>query len=145
MRLPYAIDLAIPVVVFFPMWPVGLRATPDDFRLVRDRARLAVGTLLSQALVLPLLALATGWLLGAALPVRIALLLIAASPAGVLSNAYTLLSRGNVALSLTLSAAGTILSVVTLPLVADAGLALLTGRSAAALHVPVLREPLPYG
>jgi len=138
-RLPYALELAIPIIVFFLMWLVGLRVTLDDFRRVLDRLRLAAATLLSQALVLPLLALATGWLVGAPLPVRIALLLIASSPAGIFSNAYTLLSRGNLALSLTFTASGTLLSVITLPLVADAGLTLLTGQRATTLHVPILR------
>ncbi len=139
MRLPFALEVAIPVVVFFLMWLVGLRVTRDDLHRVLARPRLVVIALLAQTLLLPLVALGTGRLMGAALPLRIALLLVAASPAGVLSNAYTLLSRGNVALSVTLTASATLLGVMTLPLVADAGLALLAAQGAPTLHIPIPR------
>jgi len=49
--LPHALDVAIPLVVLFLMWLVGLRVTLDDFRLVLERLRLTVATLLSQVLV----------------------------------------------------------------------------------------------
>lgn len=135
MNLPYAVDVAIPVVVFFLMWLVGLRVTGDDLRRALDRPRMVVTALLAQVLVLPLLALGAGWLVGAGIEMQIALLLIAATPAGVLSNAYTLVARGTLALSVTLTATGTLLGVVTLPLVAGAGLAFLAARGATAPDV----------
>jgi BASS family bile acid:Na+ symporter len=131
------IDVGIPVVVIFLMMLV--RVTLDDFRPVLERPRLVGAALVAQLLVLPLLAGGMGWLAGVTPLALVALILIAACPAGVLSNVYTMVAGGNVALSVTLTAAGTLTSVVTIPLVTTLGFALVPGHDEVGVSMPLSR------
>jgi BASS family bile acid:Na+ symporter len=133
------IDVGIPVVVIFLMTLVGVRVTLDDFRRVLERPRLVGAALVAQPLLLPLLAGGMGWLAGVTPLARVALILIAACPAGVLSNVYTVVAGGNVALSVTLTAAGTATSVVVIPLVTMLGFALVQGHDGGGVSVPLSR------
>jgi BASS family bile acid:Na+ symporter len=133
------VDVGIPAVVIFMMVLVGLRLQADDFRRVLERPGLVAAALLVQPLLLPALAGGTGWLVGAETLVTVALVLIAACPAGVLSNVYTAVAGGNVALSVTLTATGTLLSVATLPLVTSVGFSLIPGHVQAGVSVPLSR------
>jgi BASS family bile acid:Na+ symporter len=133
------IDVGIPAVVIIMMMLVGLRLQVGDFRRVLERPGLVAAALIVQPLLLPALAGGAGWLVGAAPLVTIALVLIAACPAGVLSNVYTAVAGGNVALSVTLTAAGTLLSIVTVPLVTSVGFSLSPGHVQAGVSVPLSR------
>jgi BASS family bile acid:Na+ symporter len=139
MDIDSLIDVGIPAVVIFMMMLVGLRLQADDFRRVLERPGLVAAALLVQPLLLPALAGGTGWLVGAETLVTVALVLIAACPAGVLSNVYTAVAGGNVALSVTLTATGTLLSVATLPLVTSVGFSLIPGHVQAGVSVPLSR------
>lgn len=133
------IDVGIPAVVIFLMMLVGLRLEVGDFRRVLERPRLMAAALVAQPLLLPLLAAGAGWLVGVGPLATIALVLIAACPAGVLSNVYTLVAGGSGALSVTLTAAGTLLSVATVPLVTRVGFELIPGHVQAGVSVPLSR------
>jgi BASS family bile acid:Na+ symporter len=136
------IEIGIPAVVIFLMGLVGLRLATDDFRRVPEAPRLMAAALGSQIVLLPLLAVAVSWLVGLAPLSALALLLIAACPAGVLSNVYTIVAGGNGALSVTLTAAGTVLSVATLPLVTAVAFPLVPGHDATAVAIPISRTAI---
>lgn len=78
---------------------VGLGPTPDDFRRLGEKPRLMIIATISQWLLLPLVAWAIAW----ALPLPSFLVagpgLLAACPAGAVSNYYSYLARADVALS----------------------------------------------
>lgn len=139
MGVDTVIGVGIPAIVIFLMTLVGVRLTPDDFRRVLQRPGLFGRALVAQILLLPLLAGGVGWLVGVKPVALVALLLIAACPAGILSNVYTLLARGNGALSVTLTAVGTVLSVATVPLVMAVGIALIHGHTPHTVAVPLTR------
>jgi len=80
------IEVGIPAVVIFLMTLVGLRLELGDFRRVLERPRLMAAALVAQPLLLPLLAAGAAWLVGVGPLATIALVLIAARPAGGLSN-----------------------------------------------------------
>lgn len=136
------IEIGIPAVVIFLMALVGLRLATDDFRRVLEAPRLMAAALGGQVVLLPLLAVAVSWLVGLAPLAALALLLIATCPAGVLSNVYTLVAGGNGALSVTLTAAGTVLSVATLPLVTAVAFPLVPGHDATAVAIPISRTAI---
>ena len=139
MSVATLINSGIPAVVVFLMFLVGLRLGIDDFRRVAERPRLVGAALAAQPLLLPLLAGGIGWSLGVEPLALVALVLIAACPAGILSNVYTLVAGGNGALSVTLTAAGTLLSAATVPLVATLGFALMSGHEETRVTVPLTR------
>jgi BASS family bile acid:Na+ symporter len=136
------IEVGVPAVVIFLMTLVGLRLDTDDFGRVLEAPRLVAAALTGQILLLPLLAAVVSWLLGLGPLPAVALVLIAACPAGVLSNVYTLVAGGNGALSITLTAAGTLLSVATLPLVTAVAFRLVPGHDATGASMPVSRTAI---
>ncbi len=110
-------DVILPLALAFIMFALGLGLTLDDFaRVARQPKDFLVGAL-SQIVLLPLVgfALVSLW----SLPPELALgvMIIAAAPGGVTSNILTAFARGDVALSISLTAVISLLSVVTIPLV----------------------------
>ena len=106
--------------LFFAMLGMGALLTPGDFVTeVKHPKGLIVG-LLMQWLVLPLTALSLGFLFlkaGNFIPIGIVLgfLLIATVPTGTLGNILTLFGKGNIALSISLTAITTVGALVTTP------------------------------
>ena len=111
------IDVGLPVALAFIMFSLGLGLTVDDFfRVVRQPRDVLVG-LLSQVVLLPVVgfALASTWPLAPELALGV--MLIAAAPGGVTSNALTAFAGGDVALSISLTAVTSVVSMVTVPLI----------------------------
>jgi BASS family bile acid:Na+ symporter len=112
----------IPAAVFFLMLVVGLDLSVGDFRrLVQYPRTLIVGTL-GQLVVMPLVAAASILTLHPSEVIVGGVILIAAAPGAPISNLLVYLARGNVALSVTFTAFTNVIGVVTLPLIATAGL-----------------------
>lgn len=102
--------------VFLTMLVVGLELTRHDFARVLERPRLILLATLAQILLLPALGLLLAGLLQPPQAVALGIVLLAACPGGVFSNLYTTLVRGDVALSVTLTALSTVLAALYLPL-----------------------------
>jgi BASS family bile acid:Na+ symporter len=115
---------AIPALVWFLMLVVGLELTPADFRRVLRYPRAVTVATLGQLLLLPACAALLIWAQQPEPWVVAGMVLLAASPGGSISNLYTYLGRGNVALSVTLTAISTLLALATMPAFTAAGLAL---------------------
>jgi BASS family bile acid:Na+ symporter len=112
------IDVGVPLLIVFAMAVVGLELTPVDlFRVLHYPKQVAVA-LACQVLILPLIAAALIVLLRPAPAVAGGLILTAAAPQAATSNYYCLLARADIALSVTLTAASSVLAVASTPLVA---------------------------
>jgi BASS family bile acid:Na+ symporter len=108
--LKAVVDAGVPGLAFFAMLVVGKDLTPDDFWRVARQPRIVVAATAGQFLMLSVI----GWLVVRRLVLPLAItrgvLLVAACPSGAMANVHTYLARGNVALSVTLTA------VLTTPL-----------------------------
>ncbi len=130
-------EVLLPVCIAGIMVVLGLSLTPDDFRRVVAIPR-GVGIGLVNLLVIsPLLAFGIAELTGLSPELAVGLVLLGASPGGAMANLLTHLARGEVALSVTMTAISSILALVTVPLYlglaidhfgADAGRRLRHGR-----------------
>ena len=111
------IDVGLPVALAFIMFSLGLGLTMDDFFRVARQPRDVLVGLVSQVVLLPMIgfALASTWPLAPELALGV--MLIAAAPGGVTSNALTAFAWGDVALSISLTAVTSVVSVVTVPLI----------------------------
>ena len=133
-----AVRLAIPAAVFFAMWVVGLDLTPADFRRLKARPKVGVVGVVGPLLTMPAV---VGLVLLALRPpeaVTAGMVLIAAAPGAPVSNLLVYLARGNVALSVTLTAISIVCGLLTFPLLANEGFALFLGGPAGA-EFPVVR------
>lgn len=96
---------------------MGMVTRPGDFvELVREPKPMITG-LLYQLVGIPLITAALVYLIRLPPEVVVGLILIAAMPGGALSNIYTHLGKGNVALSVALTGVMTLLALVTAPLI----------------------------
>lgn len=98
------------------MLGMGLLLTPEDFRAVFRRPKaLAVGLGL-QLVAIPILAFLLTWSLPVELGIAAGMALVASVPGGTLSNVFTYLGGGNIALSISLTGVTTVGSLLTTPL-----------------------------
>ena len=112
-----ATDVVLPIALAFIMFSLGLGLTFGDFARVATRPRDFLVGAVSQVVLLPAVAylLVSLW----SLPPELALgvMIVAAAPGGVTSNLLTAFGRGDVALSISLTAVISLLSVVTIPFI----------------------------
>ncbi|MFG6412808.1 bile acid:sodium symporter family protein [Roseateles sp. DC23W] len=110
---------ALLAVLAVVMAGLGLSLTWDDFRRLREYPLAAVLALGLQVLVLPLVCVTV--IAAFRLPplYAVGLMLLAASPGGITANLFSHLFGGHVAMNLSLTALNTLLSLATLPLIAN--------------------------
>ncbi|WP_160152405.1 bile acid:sodium symporter family protein [Microbulbifer sp. ALW1] len=110
------VSIGLPIALFIIMIGIGLTLTARDFHQVTVKpAGLIIGTL-AQILVMPLAAFALAWALALPPAMAVGLVIIAACPGGTTSNLFTLLARGNVALSIVLTVSASMITIMTLPI-----------------------------
>lgn len=106
---------AIVPLLMLVMLGMGCTLTPQDFLAVAGRGRLVALGLALQYSVMP----AAAWLVVALLDlprdVALGVFLVGAASGGTASNVITYLARGDVALSVTLTALSTLLALVAMP------------------------------
>lgn len=121
------ISIGLPISLFIIMIGIGMTLTARDFHQVTVKpAGLIVGTI-AQILAMPLAAFALCWVLDLPPAIAVGLVIIAACPGGTTSNLFTLLARGNVALSIVLTVSASLITILTLPLFANYALQLYFG------------------
>jgi len=116
-----AILIVLPILTIL-MFDLGLTLKPQDFKLIVQRPKPVLIGLIGQIILLPLIAwgiievlstfnfhLSSLFIIG--------IMLVACSPGGSSSNVFSMLAKGDVALSVTLTACSSIITLFTLPLI----------------------------
>ena len=118
-------DIFLPIALAFIMFALGLGLTRADFlRVVKQPKDFFVGAI-SQIILLPVIAFVLVKLWPISPELAIGVMIIAAAPGGVTSNILTSFARGDVALSISLTAIISLLSVITVPFIIITSLGLL--------------------
>lgn len=116
MDTPVLTSVLLPAAIAVIMWSLGLTLTREDFRRVVVAPRgVAIG-MLNLALISPLLALTMAELFQLPPELAVGLVLLGASPGGMMANMLTHLSRGDTALSVTMTAISSVAAAITVPL-----------------------------
>ena len=106
-----------PLALALIMLGLGLTLTFNDFlRVIKTPKNFTVG-LISQLILLPIVAFIIIKLLNVQPELAVGVMIIAAAPGGVTSNVFTKFANGDVALSISLTAIISIISVITLPFI----------------------------
>lgn len=113
------IFIVLPILTIL-MFDLGLTLKPQDFKLIAQRPKPVIIGLVGQIILLPLIA----WLIIQS-PITnnlsplflVGIMLVACSPGGSSSNVFSMLAKGDVALSVTLTACSSIITLFTLPLI----------------------------
>ena len=98
------------------MFGMGLTLSPQDFRIVLSRPRDILIGCLTQFTVMPLLALGLTWAFSLPEELAIGVILVGCCPGGTASNVITYLAKGDLALSVGMTAASTLLAPLLTPL-----------------------------
>jgi bile acid:Na+ symporter, BASS family len=136
MQASFFTAVLLPVGLAIIMLGMGLSLVPQDFfRVLKYPKSVAVG-LLSQLIMLPLIAFGIAKIVPMPSFIAVGLVILALCPGGVTSNLMTFYAKGDVALSVTLTALSSVITVVTIPIVANFVLQHFIGK-AAALQLPI--------
>ena len=129
-----SIFIVLPILTVL-MFDLGLTLEGKDFILVLKRYKAVLAGMTGQLLALPLIAWGLASLLDLSLLMTIGLVLVACCPGGSSSNVFSKLAGGDVALSVSLTAVSSIITLFTIPLVMQFTTAS-TGE-AIGIHLPV--------
>lgn len=112
------INVVLPLALAIIMLSLGIGLTGADFARVASRPKaFAVGAV-SQVILVPLTAYLVARVFGLPPELAVGMMLLALCPGGVTSNMVSKLARGDVALSVSLTALVSLLSILTVPLLA---------------------------
>lgn len=101
------------------MFGLGLSLAVQDFARLKAHPKAVLIALALQAIGLPLVCYGVIVAFGLSPVYAVGLMLLAASPGGISANLFSHLFGGNLAMNISLTAVNTVLSIVTLPLIAN--------------------------
>jgi len=113
----FVTDVILPLALAFIMFTLGLGLSISDFSNVFKKPKNFLIGLISQLVFLPIVGLILVIIWPLPVEIAIGVMLIAAAPGGVTSNILTFFARGDVALSVSLTAVMSLLSAVSVPIV----------------------------
>ncbi|MBK1988024.1 bile acid:sodium symporter family protein [Sphaerospermopsis aphanizomenoides BCCUSP55] len=121
----------LPLALAIIMLGMGLSLLPEDFQRVKKYPKAVAIGLISQLVFLPII----GFIIAKVVPMQpviaMGLMIVALCPGGVSSNVITFLAKGDVALSVTLTAFSSLITVFTIPVLGNLAYRHFIGQTAA--------------
>ncbi len=127
---------ALPGVLFFIMFGMGMSLEKKDFSKIFIYPKPIFTGLFAQMIILPVIAFILISLTNLSPVIKVGFILIAACPGGSASNLVAHLLKGNVALCISLTAINSLLILITLPLIVKLALWLYMGTEHE-IHLPL--------
>lgn len=125
----------LPLALFIIMMGMGLSLVVDDFRRVlRFPKAVAIGVVL-KLIAIPLITFGLLAVIPLEPELAVGFILLAACPGGATTNLITNLAKGDVALSITLTAIASVITVFTIPILVNLGLQEYMGETRS-IHLP---------
>ncbi|MBL4593157.1 MAG: bile acid:sodium symporter family protein, partial [Flavobacteriales bacterium] len=111
------IILAISLIII--MFGMGLSLVKDDFIRIFQNPKAIIIGLLNQIILLPIIAFLLISVFDVGTDIAIGIMILAACPGGPTSNLITHLAKGDTGLSVSLTAANSLITIFTIPFVID--------------------------
>ena len=115
-----------PLALAIIMLGLGLGLTINDFKRVISKPKDFTIGIICQLFLLPIVAYILVLILRLPIEIALGLMIIAAAPGGVTSNVLTKFANGDVALSISLTAVGSLISIITVPFIIFTSAALMS-------------------
>lgn len=129
-------DVFLPITLAMITLGMGLSVTLTDFKNIFIHPKAVIIGICCQILLLPLIAFSIAFLTDLDPYFKVGLIIIAACPGGATSNLITYLLSGNVALSISMTAINSLITLVSIPI--NVSIALMTFLHAdAEIHLPI--------
>ena len=106
-----------PLALALIMLGLGLGLTVNDFKRVLQNPKIFFVGIFSQIVLLPIIAYILLLVIKVPTAIALGVMIIAAAPGGVTSNVMTKFARGDVALSISLTAVCSLISIISVPLI----------------------------
>ena len=128
--------IVMPILIIL-MFLLGIDLDKKSFTSVVEKPRSVILGMLGQIVLLPIIAFAIAWTLKLPPVYFMGLVLVACCPGGSSSNVFSMLAKGNVALSVTLTAISSVLTLFTLPIIMEFVSKIVSGMSGIQINLPV--------
>tara|TARA_A100001035_G_C27667505_1_gene446764 strand:- start:27 stop:875 length:849 start_codon:yes stop_codon:yes gene_type:complete len=106
-----------PIALALIMLGLGLGLTVKDFKKVLTTPKNFLVGIVCQLILLPIIAYLINLVLKLPAEIALGLMIIASAPGGVTSNVLTKFANGDVALSISLTAVGSLISIISVPFI----------------------------
>ncbi len=131
--------LLLQIILFSIMLGMGMTLSLKDFKRVGKYPLAIVIGMVNQIVLLPLVGLAILKLIPLEAAFAVGLMVVAASPGGATSNLISHLSRGDTALSISMTAVSSIITILSIPLIINFSLGFIMGDAEATVKLDVWR------
>ncbi len=125
------------ILLFLIMLGMGMTLTVKDFKRVGVKPKAVCIGLINQIVFVPII----GFVIVSFVPmqpmVAMGLMIVACCPGGAVSNLFSYLSKGDTALSITLTAISSIITIFTIPFIINFSLDVILGASGESIRLPI--------
>lgn len=128
--------IVMPILIVL-MFQLGIEIDRQAFVEVARKPQAVIAGLIGQLIALPLIALALGLFFNLPPIYFMGLVLIACCPGGSSSNVFSMLAKGDVALSITLTALSSVITLFTIPLVMEAAATVASAQMGVEIELPI--------
>lgn len=126
----------MPILIVL-MFLLGIDLSKKAFSDIARNPKAVLLGLIGQVVILPIIAFGVAWLLGLSPIYFMGLMLVACCPGGSSSNVFSMLAKGDVALSVTLTALSSVITLFTLPVIMEFVSGTVSNMSGVEINLPI--------
>jgi len=140
----WGVDLSLvgTVALIFIMVTMGFTLKAGDFKRLLETPKPIFIGLSAQLILLPLVAFSLVYIFQPPLPIAMGIVILSCCPSGATSNFFSHLARGNVAISVSLTALSGSIVIFTIPLLVNLAIHLFSTTVEERVYLPVLKSML---
>ncbi|MEN0046233.1 MAG: bile acid:sodium symporter family protein [Bacteroidota bacterium] len=132
------VPLLLQILLFLIMFGMGMTLSLTNFENIGKYPKAVFVGLCNQILLLPLVGLAIVNIIPMAPTIAMGLMLVCACPGGATSNLISHLSKGDTALSITLTAFSSVITIFTIPFIINFSLNAIMGSAGQDIQLPIV-------
>lgn len=128
----------LPLSLAIIMLGMGMTLIPNDFsRIIKYPKAILIG-LTNQLIILPFIGFSLAIVFNLNPTMAVGIMILASCPGGPTSNLITQVCKGNIALSVTLTAFASIISILTIPFILSYALEYFTSKTDVTIQLPII-------
>lgn len=131
----------VPICIFLIMMGMGLSLVPNDFKRVVNYPKAVSIGLINQLILLPIIGFSLAHFMSLEPEYAVGIMLLVLCPGGTTSNMFSHLAKGDVALSVTLTAVASVVTVFSIPIVLNLSLKHFMGAGSE-FELPIIKTML---
>tara|TARA_X000000368_G_scaffold148052_1_gene116767 strand:+ start:998 stop:1861 length:864 start_codon:yes stop_codon:yes gene_type:complete len=135
-------QIFLPISLAIIMFGMGLTLVVADFGRLFTYPKAVIVGLCNQLIFLPLIGFSIILLFELSSSMAIGIMILALCPGGPTSNLIAQVARGNIGLSVTLTALASLITVFTIPIILSKAITYFTGETGVVIELPIVQTML---